>query len=96
MSDALLVQKYGGSSVADVARIGAVAARIAADRAAGNSVVAVVSAMRHPTHERPAPPPPVTGGALPASPEQAALLRTGVFPSGALSARGPPRLVGAT
>ncbi|MFM8690370.1 MAG: aspartate kinase, partial [Candidatus Limnocylindrus sp.] len=45
MSDALLVQKYGGSSVADVARIGAVAARIAADRKAGSSVVAVVSAM---------------------------------------------------
>jgi aspartokinase len=31
----LLVQKYGGSSVANVERIGAVAARIAADRAAG-------------------------------------------------------------
>ena len=41
----LLVQKYGGTSVADQTRIDAVARRIAASRAAGNDVVAVVSAM---------------------------------------------------
>lgn len=42
---ATIVQKYGGSSVADVARIQQVAARIAATAAAGHRVVAVVSAM---------------------------------------------------
>jgi aspartate kinase len=41
----LVVQKYGGTSVADVGRIRAVAARVAARRAAGDDVVAVVSAM---------------------------------------------------
>jgi len=42
---ALLVQKFGGTSVADVERIRAVAARIAASRARGDQVVVVVSAM---------------------------------------------------
>ncbi len=41
----LIVQKYGGSSVADAARICNVAGRILASRRAGHSVVAVVSAM---------------------------------------------------
>jgi aspartate kinase len=41
----LVVQKYGGSSVADAARIRNVAARIKRRAAAGDSVVAVVSAM---------------------------------------------------
>jgi len=41
----LIVQKYGGSSVADVERIGKVADRVAAARASGNGVVVVVSAM---------------------------------------------------
>ncbi len=41
----LLVQKYGGTSVADIARIRAVAARVAACRARGVQVVVVVSAM---------------------------------------------------
>jgi aspartate kinase len=41
----LIVQKYGGSSVADAGRILHVAGRIAARRAAGDDVVAVVSAM---------------------------------------------------
>lgn len=42
---ALIVQKYGGTSVGTVERIKAVAARVAATRDAGNSVVVVVSAM---------------------------------------------------
>jgi len=42
---ALIVQKYGGSSVADAERIKSVAKRIAAARARGDQVVVVVSAM---------------------------------------------------
>ena len=42
---ALIVQKYGGSSVADAGRIRHVARRIAATAGAGNQVVVVVSAM---------------------------------------------------
>ena len=42
---ALVVQKYGGSSVADAGGIKRVAQRIAATRKAGHSVVVVVSAM---------------------------------------------------
>jgi aspartate kinase len=41
----IVVQKYGGSSVADVERIRKVADRVAAAKAAGNDVVVVVSAM---------------------------------------------------
>jgi aspartate kinase len=41
----IVVQKYGGSSVADVARIRRVAARVMRTRAAGHGVVVVVSAM---------------------------------------------------
>src|SRR5689334_20727000 len=41
----IVVQKYGGSSVADVDRIRQVAARIMKTRAAGHDVVVVVSAM---------------------------------------------------
>ena len=48
---ALLVQKFGGTSVADVERIQAVARRIAASRQAGNDLVIVVSAMGHATDE---------------------------------------------
>jgi len=48
---ALLVQKYGGSSVADTARIGKVADRVARTRAAGHEVVVVVSAMGNTTNE---------------------------------------------
>lgn len=47
----IVVQKFGGSSVADVARIGRVAERVAATRAAGKSVVVVVSAMGDTTDE---------------------------------------------
>ncbi len=41
----LVVQKFGGTSVADAARMQRVAARVAATRRAGNEVVVVVSAM---------------------------------------------------
>jgi len=47
----IVVQKYGGSSVADVSRIGKVADRVAAARAAGKDVVVVVSAMGDTTDE---------------------------------------------
>ena len=42
---ALIVQKYGGTSVGDPTRIRAVAERVAATRKAGNDVIVVVSAM---------------------------------------------------
>ncbi|HSN17192.1 MAG TPA: aspartate kinase [Gammaproteobacteria bacterium] len=42
---ALIVQKYGGTSVADCERIEHVAAKVAATRAQGHEVVVVVSAM---------------------------------------------------
>jgi aspartate kinase len=48
---ALIVQKYGGSSVADAGRIKNVARRIAASRDEGNQVVVVVSAMGDTTDE---------------------------------------------
>ncbi len=47
----LLVQKYGGSSVADVPRLRLVAERVAASRRAGHDVVVVVSAMGNTTNE---------------------------------------------
>ena len=48
---ALVVQKYGGSSVADLERIEAVAKRIAGQVALGDQVVVVVSAMGNTTNE---------------------------------------------
>lgn len=45
MSRPVIVQKYGGSSVADVAKIGHVADRVVETRRAGFDVVVVVSAM---------------------------------------------------
>ncbi|MFN8625339.1 MAG: aspartate kinase [Candidatus Binatia bacterium] len=42
---ALIIQKYGGTSVGDPTRIRAVAERVAATRRAGNEVIVVVSAM---------------------------------------------------
>ncbi len=47
----VLVQKYGGSSVADVSKIGHVADRIVAAKRAGSDVVVVVSAMGKTTDE---------------------------------------------
>lgn len=48
---ALIVQKYGGSSVANAERIKAVAQRVVHTRDAGNEVVVVVSAMGDTTDE---------------------------------------------
>jgi aspartate kinase len=48
---ALIVQKYGGSSVADATRIKRVAERIVSAKRAGNDVVVVVSAMGDTTDE---------------------------------------------
>ena len=48
---ALVVQKYGGSSVSDVDAMRRVARRIVATRQAGNTVVVVVSAMGDTTDE---------------------------------------------
>ena len=42
---ALIVQKYGGTSVGDAGKIKAVAARVVATKQAGNGVVVIVSAM---------------------------------------------------
>jgi aspartate kinase len=47
----VVVQKYGGSSVADVEKIQKVADRVAATRASGKDVVVVVSAMGDTTDE---------------------------------------------
>lgn len=47
----IVVQKYGGSSVAGPEKLRAVAARIMATRAAGHRVCVVVSAMGHTTDE---------------------------------------------
>ena len=44
---ALIVQKYGGTSVGTVERIEAVAEKIIATQKLGNQVVVVVSAMRY-------------------------------------------------
>ena len=47
----VIVQKYGGSSVADVQKIGLVADRVAVAKRAGHDVVVVVSAMGKTTDE---------------------------------------------
>jgi aspartate kinase len=51
MTHALVVQKFGGSSVANADRIRRVAARIARERAGGSDLVVVVSAMGDTTDE---------------------------------------------
>ena len=48
---ALLVQKFGGTSVGSVERIKAVAKRIADSKNLGNELVIVVSAMGHTTDD---------------------------------------------
>ena len=48
---AIVVQKYGGSSVADVRKLKAVAARVMQTRSQGHDVVVVVSAMGDTTDE---------------------------------------------
>ena len=42
---ALVVQKYGGSSVSDIEAMRRVARRVVATRQAGNTVVVIISAM---------------------------------------------------
>jgi len=51
LKNKLIVQKYGGSSVADVAKLEKVAQRIISYAKAGNKVVAVISAMGDTTDE---------------------------------------------
>ncbi len=51
MAQAIIVQKYGGSSVADVSKIKKVAERVAARRREGFGMVVVVSAMGDTTDE---------------------------------------------
>ena len=51
MTVAIVVQKYGGSSVADLAKLSRVADWVVACKRAGNSVVVVVSAMGKTTDE---------------------------------------------
>jgi aspartate kinase len=48
---ALIVQKFGGTSVADATKIKAAASRAVAAKRAGNQVVMVVSARGHKTDE---------------------------------------------
>jgi aspartate kinase len=48
---AIIVQKYGGSSVADLAKLSRVADWVVATKRAGHSVVVVVSAMGKTTDE---------------------------------------------
>ena len=56
---ARIVQKYGGTSVADIERIKAVAQKVAAEVRAGNEVAAVVSAMAGCTSDQSSDDPPV-------------------------------------
>ncbi len=84
----IVVQKYGGSSVADIGKLRSVADQVARTRAAGNDVVVVVSAMGKTTDNllglaREAALPPdasVAGGSAPPEPakrELDMLLSTG-------------------
>ena len=45
----VIVQKFGGTSVADTEKIKNVAKTVIKEKENGNDVVVVVSAMRHPT-----------------------------------------------
>jgi len=78
----LIVQKYGGSSVADAARIRSIAARIRGRIEAGDRIVAVVSAMGETTDELIALAHEIT--AHPQAREMDVLLSTGETQSSAL------------
>src|ERR1043165_5595738 len=80
----LVVQKYGGTSVADVDRIRNVANRIARTRAAGHKVVVVVSAMAGETNRLLALAKSVTP--VPEDRESDALVSTGEQVTAALTA----------
>ncbi|MDG2335811.1 MAG: aspartate kinase [Myxococcota bacterium] len=73
----LIVQKYGGTSVADVDRIRNVAARVAAIQKQGHQVVVCVSAMSGETNKLDALAREVSGAAEPIPREFDALLSTG-------------------
>jgi aspartate kinase len=74
---AILVQKYGGSSVADVDKIGLVADRVAFAKRAGHDVVVVVSAMGKTTDELLSLAKRVAGASEPPRRELDMLLTTG-------------------
>jgi len=73
----LIVQKFGGSSVADAPSIRRVAERIAKTKRAGHDVVVVVSAMGDTTDELLDIAAQVVGGAIPAPRELDMLLTSG-------------------
>ena len=82
-----IVQKYGGSSLADAQRIGAVADRICARHDKGVDLVVTVSAMGDTTDELIAMARQVTGdGCMPDPREMDALLSTGELVSATLMA----------
>ena len=81
---ALIVQKYGGTSVADLDRIRNVASRVARTRAQGHDVVAVVSAMAGETNRLIALGKDAT--AQPSEREMDALVATGEQVTAALTA----------
>jgi aspartate kinase len=81
---AIIVQKYGGSSLATAERINAVARRVLRDRDAGNQMVVVVSAMGDTTDELIALARQVTD--RPSARELDALLSTGEVVSSTLMA----------
>lgn len=82
----VIVQKYGGSSLADAALIHNVAERICARKDVGVDVIAVVSAMGGSTDELIALSQTVTGGLTPDAREMDTLLSTGELVSSTLMA----------
>ncbi len=73
----LIVQKFGGTSVGDVARIQNVARRVVATRESGHQVVVCVSAMSGETNALVALAEAISGGAPPDPREYDALVSTG-------------------
>lgn len=82
----IVVQKYGGSSLADAELIHNVASRISARKDEGVDVIAVVSAMGDSTDELIALSEAVTGGKTPNAREMDTLLSTGELVSSTLMA----------
>lgn len=82
----VIVQKYGGSSLADAALIHNVAQRICARKDDGVDVIAVVSAMGDSTDELYVLSRAVTGGSTPDTREMDTLLSTGELVSSTLMA----------
>ena len=82
----LIVQKYGGSSLAGAGQIREVASRIIARRDQGVDIIVVVSAMGESTDQLITLSQDVTGGGLPNSREMDTLLSTGELVSSTLMA----------